>query len=186
MKKGGEKKTGEPKQLKRGVSRLSKNNNQENIWQLAGVVILGVIALALVYNVFFPNRSGAGFNVFFNSGGGLSLTTLITGILVLILKVLKVLLVIGLIAGSVLAAKKYLLNDEKLDFSFFPKEGINNTLCPSCGALLNGEYNVCPNCKTAVRCSCGKELQIGWKLCPYCGTLQEQNTDMNRLTETEG
>lgn len=37
---------------------MSNNSRQENIWQLAGVVVLGVIALVLVYNEFFTAGSG--------------------------------------------------------------------------------------------------------------------------------
>lgn len=50
------------------------------------------------------------------------MTALITGILVLAVKVLKILLVVGLVVGSVLAAKKYLIDTKKLEFSFYSKE----------------------------------------------------------------
>jgi len=158
---------------------MSNNNKQENIWQLAGVVVLGIIALALVYNEFFTTRSGYGFNIFYNSGGGLSLSALITGILVLAVKVLKILLVVGLVVGSVLAAKKYLIDDKKLDFNLFSKDDDGTYKCPSCGTKLNAEFKFCPNCKTALnkKCACGKELQIGWKCCPHCGTAQEQDAE---------
>ncbi|MFZ5640102.1 MAG: hypothetical protein ACOY4Q_05385 [Bacillota bacterium] len=43
---------------------MSNNSRQENIWQLAGVVVLGVIALVLVYNEFFTAGSGLGFNFY--------------------------------------------------------------------------------------------------------------------------
>lgn len=42
------------------------------------------------------------------------MSALITGILVLAVKVLKILLVVGLVVGSVLAAKKYLIDTKKL------------------------------------------------------------------------
>lgn len=154
---------------------MSNNNKQENIWQLAGVVVLGFIALVLVYNEFFTAGSGMGFNVYYNPGGGLSLTGLITSILVLAVKVLKILLVVGLVVGSVLAAKKYLIDNKKLEFSFGSKEDDGTYKCPSCGTKLDAEFKFCPNCKTALnkKCACGKELQIGWKCCPHCGAAQE-------------
>jgi uncharacterized protein (UPF0212 family) len=156
---------------------MMSNNKQDNIWQLAGVVVLGVIALVLVYNEFFTAPTGMGFNMYYNTGGGLSLTALVTSILVLAVKVLKILLVVGLVVGSVLAAKKYLLDDKKLDFSFISKEDDGTYKCPSCDTKLNAEFKFCPNCKTALnkQCACGKELQIGWKCCPHCGTPQEQS-----------
>ncbi|MDA8235396.1 MAG: zinc ribbon domain-containing protein [Clostridia bacterium] len=159
---------------------MSNNSNkQDNIWQLAGVVVLGIIALVLVYNEFFTTGSGYGINSFYGSGGGLSLTALITGILVLAVKVLKILLVVGLVVGSVLAAKKYLIDNKKLDFSFGSKDDDGTYQCPSCATKLDAEFKFCPDCKTPLnkKCACGKELQIGWKCCPHCGTAQEQSAE---------
>ncbi|MDA8235598.1 MAG: zinc ribbon domain-containing protein [Clostridia bacterium] len=144
---------------------MTRKQNQENIWQIAAVVVLGAIAFVLVSNVLFPNRPG------YNSG---SLTAFITGILIFIVSILKILLVAGLVGGIILAIKKYLLDNEKPVLSFVSKDDVPDVLCPSCGALLNQESDVCPNCKMIWRCSCGKELQTGWKVCPNCGTNQDQ------------
>jgi len=75
------------------------------------------------------------------------MTALITTLLVFTIKALKLVLVIGLVVGSVMAAKKYLFGDEKIDFSLnkFKKEPVTRE-CPCCKAMLQVEYKFCPSC----------------------------------------
>ncbi len=44
--------------------------------------------------------------------------------------------------------------------------------CPTCGQLVDDDYDYCPWCTADLRAdkcrSCGKELQIGWHACPRC------------------
>ncbi len=77
------------------------------------------------------------------------MTALITTILIFTIKVLKVVLVIGLVAGSVVAAKKYLFGDEKIDFSFLAREKPAASECSCCKVTLEAGYKFCPKCGTA-------------------------------------
>ncbi|MDA8235399.1 MAG: zinc ribbon domain-containing protein [Clostridia bacterium] len=75
------------------------------------------------------------------------MTEIITSLLGFTIVVLKVLLVIGLVIGSVVAAKKYLFGDEKIDFSFNKIKAETITPeCPHCKAALQADYKFCPNC----------------------------------------
>jgi rRNA maturation endonuclease Nob1 len=76
------------------------------------------------------------------------MTALLTSVLLLTIKVLKVVLVAGLVIGSVAAAKKYLFGDEKINFSFTTKEKPDN-VCSCCKAALEADYNFCPSCGAA-------------------------------------
>ena len=43
--------------------------------------------------------------------------------------------------------------------------------CPSCKQSVNGDYLVCPNCRTRLReacANCSRPLELGWAACPYC------------------
>lgn len=86
---------------------------------------------------------------FASPSSGASLHDIYYRLLLIIIKVLKVILVIGLVVGSVVAAKKYLFGDEKIDFSFSTKEEPSTCECPGCKAKLQVEYKFCPICGTA-------------------------------------
>jgi RNA polymerase subunit RPABC4/transcription elongation factor Spt4 len=51
-------------------------------------------------------------------------------------------------------------------------QGIEEALvCPGCGARVQSEFVVCPNCHTKLKksCSnCGRALNLRWGVCPYC------------------
>lgn len=50
-------------------------------------------------------------------------------------------------------------------------EAIPTRPCPSCGKDIEGDFIVCPHCRTqfARRChSCDRVLRLGWSVCPYC------------------
>lgn len=43
--------------------------------------------------------------------------------------------------------------------------------CPSCGREIDGDFVMCPYCRTqfARRChACQRTLRLGWQVCPYC------------------
>ena len=43
--------------------------------------------------------------------------------------------------------------------------------CPNCNQSVNGDYLVCPNCRTRLReaCAhCSRPVELGWAACPYC------------------
>ncbi len=45
--------------------------------------------------------------------------------------------------------------------------------CPSCKQSVNGDYLVCPNCRTRLReacANCSRPLELGWAACPYCAS----------------
>lgn len=48
--------------------------------------------------------------------------------------------------------------------------------CPSCHALIEPEFAVCPYCLFAIRktcSSCGQTLKPDWKACPYCNATAQ-------------
>ncbi len=53
-------------------------------------------------------------------------------------------------------------------------QGIEEVLaCPGCGARVQTDFVVCPNCHTKLKKSCqgcGRALNLRWGVCPYCGT----------------
>lgn len=43
--------------------------------------------------------------------------------------------------------------------------------CGSCGAQVQADFRVCPECGASLRCAaCERPLQPSWKVCPYCAT----------------
>lgn len=54
--------------------------------------------------------------------------------------------------------------------------------CPKCGAPVENQYAVCPNCGAKLRpfCpNCSAPVEIGWKVCPHCATpLLEEPSDI--------
>jgi CheY-like chemotaxis protein/RNA polymerase subunit RPABC4/transcription elongation factor Spt4 len=45
--------------------------------------------------------------------------------------------------------------------------------CPTCKAIIESDFAVCPNCLTSLKvlCQrCNQQLKIDWKICPYCKT----------------
>lgn len=74
------------------------------------------------------------------------MTALLITLLLFTIKVLKVVLAAGLVVGSVVAAKKFLFGDEKIDFSFTTKEKPVVCVCSCCKATLEADYKFCPSC----------------------------------------
>lgn len=165
---------------------MSQNNKPDNTIKTIGIAALGVIAFAVLYNLFLGGRSGFGFSM--NYGGrmghdgmyaggygamnGTDLNSIIASILNIALQLLWILFVIGLVVGAVLLFKKFLFEDKKLNLNFINKITDGYT-CPHCNTKLAAEFKFCPNCKASLKdicAKCGKELQVGWVCCPNCGT----------------
>ncbi len=52
-----------------------------------------------------------------------------------------------------------------------PAARIADNLCPSCKAMIESDFSVCPNCLTSLKIlcpACNGQLKVGWKICPYC------------------
>jgi hypothetical protein len=50
--------------------------------------------------------------------------------------------------------------------------------CPSCGAIVDDEWLLCPACRRPLghRCdACGRTAGIGWDVCAWCGSALGQN-----------
>lgn len=46
-------------------------------------------------------------------------------------------------------------------------------VCPGCGARVQSDFVVCPQCHTKLKknCThCGRALNLRWSVCPYCAT----------------
>lgn len=150
---------------------MSQNNNQDNTLRTLGIVALGVIVFALVYNTLLGGRSGFGFEMSWGMNNGLNLNGALASILILAVRLLWVVFVVSVIAGIVVVAKKY-LEDNKIDLNSFTKLYHSGQSCPCCGAKVSAEFKYCPSCQASLKatCSeCGKELLNGWKCCPECG-----------------
>ncbi len=45
--------------------------------------------------------------------------------------------------------------------------------CPGCGARIQADWQICPNCHTRLHkpCSnCGRMMELSWQICPHCAT----------------
>ncbi len=148
-------------------------NSQDSTVRTIGIVALGVIILALLYNVLLGGRAGVGFNVYFSRG--VDVNWLLTSILALAVKLLWVVVVISLVAGLAILVKKNVLDGQKINLSFIGSAHV----CPHCGAKLTDDYKFCPNCKTPLKekcLQCGVELKTEWQCCPSCGTEKNIET----------
>ena len=51
-------------------------------------------------------------------------------------------------------------------------------MCPACGAPVEPDFVVCPNCGTQLKAacpSCHKAVDVSWVACPYCGANLREN-----------
>jgi uncharacterized membrane protein YgcG len=49
--------------------------------------------------------------------------------------------------------------------------------CPSCGAGIETDFQICPSCNVTLRrpCDCcGRPIKVGWATCPYCRARKGQ------------
>lgn len=140
------------------------SNNQDNkaaMIKTVGVVILGIIVLALFYNVFFgpgPMNYGSSTGMDMMHGGGytgynnfgFSIGSLLAGILMILIKILSIILVVSLVVGIWVIIKDYLLNDGQDFTSSFASIsrglGFSAINCPKCGSKVNDKWDFCPDC----------------------------------------
>ena len=63
-------------------------------------------------------------------------------------------------------------------------------VCPGCGARVQSDFVVCPQCHTKLKkncTNCGRALSLRWSVCPYCATpvvggVQLQPSDGAQVT----
>jgi hypothetical protein len=82
---------------------------------------------------------------------------------------------IGLLLYLLLRPRETLAQsyDRQLEEEALLRDITDRRACPSCQAVTEPEWLVCPHCRTELRRSCtecGRPLDLNWKACPYCTT----------------
>lgn len=147
---------------------MNRNDpNKDSIFKGVGAIVLGLIVLALVYNVFFTPQMPLGMGMY-SSGGmhggmgmngmsmgpgvmgagyGISLGSILAGILIILIKLLSILLVVGLVLGIWVVVKEYMPQGGENPFAgltqTFAKPKMN---CPKCGSSVDTKWDYCPDC----------------------------------------
>lgn len=137
---------------------MTQNNNHDNTLKTVGIVALATIVFALLYNLLLGGRAGFGFDMGYNSGGGLN--TLIASVLVVAVKLLWLTFIVSLVIGIAVIIKKYTVDEKKINLNFL-KGADDGYACPCCGTKLTAEFKFCPNCKASLKekcVKCAKEL----------------------------
>lgn len=152
---------------------MSQNNNQDSTIKTLGMVSLAVIVFALLYNSLLGGRTGFGFHMSYGYGPVVDVNGILASLLVLAVKLLWLVFIAALLAGTAVLIKK-LLYENNIDLSFISKlsQAQAHVKCPSCGAGVSSEFKYCPSCRASLKdaCSeCGRDLLPGWKCCPVCG-----------------
>lgn len=85
---------------------------------------------------------------------------------------------IGLLLYLLLRPKDTLAEvyDRQLEEEALLRDITARRACPSCQAVTEPEWLVCPHCRTELRrtcLSCGKPLELNWVVCPFCATSAE-------------
>jgi len=150
---------------------MAQNNSQDTILRTLGITALSIIVFALIYNILLGGRAGYGFSMNYGWGAGNDISVMLASLLTLAIKILWLVFVISLVAGTVILIKKY-VEEKKFDLSYFQNLTERGYNCSACGTNLKTGFRFCPNCKANLKesCqSCGRDLQEGWKCCPSCG-----------------
>ncbi len=153
---------------------MSKNaTNQDSLVKSVGMVLLGIIVLALFYNVFFNPASmnpysriggyggmggygGAGEHMgggYYPMGAGFdfSLGALLGGILLILVKLLSILLVVGLVVGVWVVVKDYLFTDGENPLASLTRGFAGSKApCPKCGTQVDAQWAYCQVCGEAI------------------------------------
>ncbi len=61
--------------------------------------------------------------------------------------------------------------DRQLEEEALLRDITTRRACPSCQAVTEPEWLVCPHCRTELRRTCGecgRPLELDWVLCPFC------------------
>jgi RNA polymerase subunit RPABC4/transcription elongation factor Spt4 len=62
--------------------------------------------------------------------------------------------------------------DRQLEEEALLRDITTRRACPSCQAVTEPDWLICPQCRTELRRACeqcGRPLELNWKVCPYCG-----------------
>lgn len=141
-------------------------SNKDSMVKNLGAILLGIIVLALIYNVFFSpqqNYGGYGFDMRMGnwgmqtgygmggSGFDLNLGSILGGILIILVKLLSITLVVGLAVGLWVMIKDYLFSDSDNPLSSLTKAFSKNKMsCPKCGSSVDTTWDFCPDCGQAI------------------------------------
>lgn len=152
---------------------MLSNKSPETLLKNLFLLVIGIVVLGFLFQLFggsgygyggYP--MGRGYNTSLGGSG------LLAGVLILLVKLLWLVMLVALVIGIFVASKKYIGGGvTNFDLNSLVKKFDNPSyICPNCKAPLAEEFKFCPNCKTDLknRCSCGKELQVGWSYCPHC------------------
>lgn len=82
---------------------------------------------------------------------------------------------IGLLLYVLLRPKETLaaVYDRQLEEEALLRDITTRQACPSCQAVTEPEWLICPHCRAELRhtCNaCGKLLELNWSACPFCTT----------------
>jgi RNA polymerase subunit RPABC4/transcription elongation factor Spt4 len=82
---------------------------------------------------------------------------------------------IGLLLYLLLRPKETLAEvyDRQLEEEALLRDITARRACPSCQAVTEADWLICPHCRTELRrtcASCGKPLELSWVACPFCAT----------------
>lgn len=145
---------------------MNKNqSDKDSLIKNLGALLLGLIVIALIFNVFFtPQQAGfssmghmqdgnwgmhTGYGMGYGVGTGLNFNigSILGGLLIILMKLLSILLVIGLVVGLWTVVKDFLLSDGENPFASLTKGFTKSkTNCPNCGSSVNSTWDFCPDC----------------------------------------
>lgn len=60
-------------------------------------------------------------------------------------------------------------------------------ICPTCRRRAEGDFLLCPHCRTELRqrCpSCERLMHLGWSVCPFCGWEEPAPVEVREETES--
>jgi RNA polymerase subunit RPABC4/transcription elongation factor Spt4 len=82
---------------------------------------------------------------------------------------------IGLLLYLLLRPRETLAQsyDRQLEEEALLRDITTRRACPSCQAVTEPDWLICPHCRTELRSTCeecGRPLELNWKVCPYCAT----------------
>lgn len=140
--------------------------NKDAIFKGVGAIVLGLVVLALVYNVFFTPQmpfgmggTAAGMHGgmdmngmsmgqgYMGTGFGISLGSILAGILIILIKLLSILLVVGLVLGIWVVVKDYLFPGGQNPFAGLTQSFVQPKMnCPKCGSSVDTKWDYCPDC----------------------------------------
>lgn len=136
--------------------------NENTIFKLVVVSIIGVFAMWFLYTLVAGTGNGISMGYRGNYGGGyfyMGSGLSISSILLLLVKFLFVLFIVGLAGGIFVFIKNNLFTKEDID-------KIKSSFSSNAGQGTNEEFVTCS--------ACGKEIDVEWKACPYCGEVKEK------------